>query len=143
MYSFSRSMYRELSPLVCGQPVCLSGGSNQERVLRACEEAVHRLATDPHYFANPTRSLFRDIRVFFPVSEQHRVHRIVDMHLRYAREYLEALPPAGFDILGNRLECRATTRRGTPCRRAPLPKNGYCPSHQHLADGEEAVALAA
>ena len=143
MYSFSRAMYRELSPLVCARPVCLNGGSNPERVLRACEEAVHRLATDRHYFANPTRSLFREIRVFFAVSDQQRVHRIVDKHLRYAREYLDALPPAGYDVLGNRLECRATTRRGTPCRRTPLPKNGYCPSHQHLADGEETVALAA
>ena len=34
-------------------------------------------------------------------------------------------------------DCRATTRRGTPCRRTPLPHNGYCPSHQHLAETED------
>ena len=30
---------------------------------------------------------------------------------------------------------RAARRRaaGTPCQRTPLPRNGYCPSHQHLA----------
>ena len=39
-------------------------------------------------------------------------------------------------------ECRATTRRGTPCQRTPLPQNGYCPSHQHLADPGE-LSLAA
>jgi hypothetical protein len=36
---------------------------------------------------------------------------------------------------------RATTRRGTPCQRMPLPHNGYCPSHQHLAETEDAEAL--
>ena len=41
-----------------------------------------------------------------------------------------------------RLDCRATTRKGTPCRRMPLPRNGYCPSHQHLAETEEVLAAA-
>ena len=43
----------------------------------------------------------------------------------------------GYDLAGNPLECRATTRKGTPCQRMPLPHNGYCPSHQHLAETEE------
>jgi hypothetical protein len=55
---------------------------------------------------------------------------------------LEEREMAGYDIDGNRLECRATTRRGTPCQRTPLPRNGYCPSHQHLAETEN-VPLAA
>src|SRR5215210_4274563 len=131
MYHFSRAIYRELLPYISDRPVCLDGTDNHELVLKACEAAVHRLATDRHYFAHPSRTLFRDIRVFFPMGEQHRVHRVVDTHLRYARQYLESLPADGFDVLGNRLECRATTRKGTPCRRVPLPHNGYCPSHQH------------
>jgi hypothetical protein len=28
--------------------------------------------------------------------------------------------------------CRATTRKGRPCQRTPLPERDYCPSHQHL-----------
>jgi len=28
--------------------------------------------------------------------------------------------------------CRATTRKGKPCQRTPLPDRDYCPSHQHL-----------
>jgi hypothetical protein len=62
-----------------------------------------------------------------------------------ADEFLSALPPAGCDADGNVLQCRALTRKGTPCLRAPLPRNGYCPSHQHLAETEdvEAHALAA
>jgi len=142
MYRFSRSLYRELSPYISHEPVCLTGEDNHERVLRACEAAVHRLATDRHYFAHPARTLFRDIRVFFPIVEQRRVRRVVDLYMRYAEQYLDALPPAAYDALGNRLGCRATTRKGTPCQRMPLPHNGYCPSHQHLADGED-VSLAA
>ena len=43
----------------------------------------------------------------------------------------------GYDIYGNPLQCRASTRKGTPCQRMPLAHNGYCPSHQHLAETEE------
>ena len=28
--------------------------------------------------------------------------------------------------------CHATTRKGKPCQRTPLPDRDYCPSHQHL-----------
>jgi hypothetical protein len=40
-------------------------------------------------------------------------------------------------VQGRPLQCRATTRRGTACQRMPLHHNGYCPSHQHLAETEE------
>ena len=52
-------------------------------------------------------------------------------------ELLERLPGPGFDAEGNPIQCRATTRRGTACQRTPLHHNGYCPSHQHLAETEE------
>jgi hypothetical protein len=142
MYHFSRSIYREVAPLIQAEAVCLDGGTNHERVLRACEQAVERLATDRHYFATPAKTLFRDIRVYFPIAEQYRVLHIVDRHMTLAREHFESLPPAGFDALGNRIECRATTRKGTPCQRVPLAHNGYCPSHQHLAETETVVAAA-
>ena len=48
----------------------------------------------------------------------------------------------GYDAHGNPLQCRATTRRGTACQREPLAHNGYCPSHQHLAETEEAEVRA-
>ena len=49
------------------------------------------------------------------------------------------------DPQGTPLQCRAVTRKGTACQRAPLPANDYCPSHQHLAETEdcEVPALAA
>ncbi|MGH2948724.1 MAG: hypothetical protein ACRDPC_21130 [Solirubrobacteraceae bacterium] len=142
MYSFSRSIYRELAPDIMEDRTGCSGPSNHERVLRACEASVHRLATDWHYFAKPSRTLFNDIRIYFPLSAQHRVYRIVDRYMTFAKDYFSSRPLAGFDIDGNRIECRATTRRGTQCRRTPLPHNGYCPSHQHLAEPGE-VPLAA
>jgi len=142
MYHFSRSIYRELAPFIVEERTGHLGPSNHERVLRACESSVHRLATDWHYFARPSKTLFNDIRAYFPMAAQHRVFHVVDHYMTFAKEYFSSQPLAGYDIEGNRLECRATTRRGTPCQRAPLPHNGYCPSHQHLAEPAE-VALAA
>ena len=136
MYQLSRSIYRDLAPEILEDHVAAATGSNHERVLRACEAAVYRLATDRHYFAKPSKTLFNDIRIYFPMSSQRRVYCVVDRYLTLAREFIANLPATGYDLEGNRLECRATTRKGTPCQRTPLAHNGYCPSHQHLADGE-------
>jgi hypothetical protein len=46
-------------------------------------------------------------------------------------------------VSGKPLQCRATTRKGDACQRVPLPHNGYCPSHQHLADTEDRELAAA
>ena len=142
MYRFSRSIYRELAPDILEDRPGREGPTNHERVLRACEATVYRLATDWHYFAKPTKTLFNDIRIYFPMSAQERVYHVVDRYIAFAREYFSSLPMTGYDVAGNRIECRATTRRGTRCQRTPLPQNGYCPSHQHLAETEE-VAIAA
>ena len=142
MYQFSRSMYRELASDVAGERMT-DVSTNRARVLRSCEEAVERLATDPHYFARPARTLFNDIRTYFPVSSQRRVWVVVDRYMAFADEYFQRQPLHGFDINGNPLECRATTRKGTPCQGMPLPQNGYCPSHQHLVETEEIEVPAA
>jgi hypothetical protein len=137
MYRFSRAIYRELAPEIL-EPDCHCAVNNHHaQVLRACEAAVERLATDRHYFARPARTLFTDIRVHFPVSAQHKVLRVVELYLGFADEFLSRLPRRGFDVNGNPLQCRATTRKGSPCQRMPLPHNGYCPSHQHLAETEQ------
>ena len=143
MYRFSRSIYRELADEIVEDRH--GGHENHERVLRACEAAVRRLATDRHYFAKPSKTLFNDIRIYFPMGSQQRVYRVVDTYLTFAREWLESQPLQGYDLMGNRLECRATTRKGKPCQRMPLPHNGYCPSHQHLAEpvAADAEVLAA
>jgi hypothetical protein len=137
MYQFSRAIYRELSEEIAAS---VEGGrcsDNHARVLRACESAVERLANDRHYFARPARTLFNDIRIYFPMASQERVYKVVKVYLGYADEFLASQPRQGFDLNGNPLQCRATTRKGAPCQRMPLPHNGYCPSHQHLAETEE------
>ena len=145
MYQFSRAIYRELAGEIVERdaPSYTDGGSNHERVLRSCEAAVERLATDRHYFARPARSLFNDIRIYFPMCKQHRVWHVVREFMELADEFFARQPLRGFDVNGNPLECRATTRKGTPCQRMPLPHNGYCPSHQHLAETEEVEAAPA
>ena len=137
MYRFSRAIYRELAAEIVEDPHSLNAHANHERVLRACEAAVERLATDRHYFARPARTLFCDIRAYFPLNVQLRVLHVIERYLGFADEFLSSRPKNGFDAAGNPLQCRASTRKGTPCQRMPLPQNGYCPSHQHLADTEE------
>ena len=136
MYRFSRAIYREIADEII-EDAYGAPHVNHERVLRGCEAAVERLATDRHYFAHPARTLFNDIRVYFPMTSQLRVLRVIQRYLSLADEFLRRLPQNGFDAYGNPLQCRASTRKGTPCQRMPLPHNGYCPSHQHLADTEE------
>ncbi len=135
MYQFSRAIYRELSPHIDGSPA----RNGQAEVLHACEATIERLVSDRHYFARPARTLFNDIRLYFPISEQQRVWTIVSAYVAAAQDWLAKQPQHGYDVNGNPLECRATTRRGTACQRMPLAHNGYCPSHQHLAETEELV----
>jgi hypothetical protein len=143
MYRFSRAIYRELAGEILEDPNPACPHANHERVLRACEAAIERLATDRHYFARPARTLFCDVRIYFPMSAQRRVLHVVDRYLGFADEFLRTQPQNGFDVYGNPLQCRASTRKGTPCQRMPLPHNGYCPSHQHLAETEEVDTMAA
>ncbi len=142
MYQFSRAIYRELSSHIDSQRPG-SYVDNHHEVLRACEAAVQRLATDRHYFARPARTLFADIRSYFPMSAQERVLQVVTVYLGCAQRFLTEHPYAGLALSGESLQCRATTRKGTACQRMPLPHNGYCPSHQHLAETEDAEQLAA
>lgn len=136
MFQFSRGIYRELASEI-DTDVYLSDCSAHAHVLKACERTMDRLATDRHYFARPARTLFNDIRFCFPMKTQLRVWQVVQAYVAAAEAYLDRLPKAGCDINGNPLQCRATTRKGTACQRVPLPRNGYCPSHQHLAETEE------
>lgn len=136
MFQFSRGIYRELAPDI-DTDVVLSDCTPHEHVLKACERTMERLSTDRHYFARPARTLFNDVRFCFPMASQLRVWQVVTAYVAAAESYLDRLPKAGCDVNGNPLQCRATTRKGTACQRVPLPHNGYCPSHQHLAETEE------
>ena len=61
---------------------------------------------------------------------------------RNALEFLEAMPEElGLDEAQR--QCRAHTRKGTPCQRDPLPGRDYCPSHKHLEETFEAAEVPA
>ncbi len=142
MFQFSRAIYRELSRDI--QTPAGSAVKGHEAVLKACEANLERLATDRHYFAKPARTLFLDIRAYFPMTAQAKVWHVVQTYVAAAEDWLLKQPRHGYDASGKPLECRATTRRGTACQREPLAHNGYCPSHQHLAETESSeVAIAA
>jgi hypothetical protein len=146
MYQFSRSIYRELAPEVIEDP---RNGivSNRVQLLQACEASMERLAKDRHYFARPSRTLFRDVRAFFPIGAQMRVYRIIERYTALAAAFVEQHEKEGLSLDGSPLSCHASTRKGTPCQRVPLPGSKYCPSHKHLDeddvfDGEELVTAA-
>lgn len=134
MYQFSRSIYRELAPKVA--PTGNGGCASKQRVLDACESTMTRLVNDRRYFAKPTKTLFAELRGYFPMAEQPFVYRVVDRNVRLALQYLETVPVDELELTGLR-ECRAHTRRGTPCQREPLPNRDYCPSHKHLEEDLE------
>lgn len=134
MYQFSRSIYRDLAPLVVDD----EHGEARQQVLDACEHTMQRLLNDRRYFAKPTKALFSEVRTCFPINEQLRVLQVIDRNVRKAILYLEVTPPEELMLEGDR-DCRAHTRKGTPCQREPLPGRDYCPSHKHLE--EEGLGL--
>jgi len=139
MYQFSRSIFRELAPgVVPGRGEDVS--ETRMRFLRACECSMERLATDRHYFAKPVRTLFNDVRHFFPMTDQMRVYRMCEKHMELATEYVDSQLREGVTFDGSPACCHASTRRGTACQRVPLPGSKYCPSHKHLDDDFEVVA---
>ena len=140
MYQFSRAVYRELSPMVIEDNMSCEA---RRDLLDACERAFSRLANDRHYFARPSRSLFNDIRVHFPMTRQMRVFRVVERYMSIATEYVARREQEGLTIDGSPLCCHASTRKGTPCQRVPLPGSKYCPSHKHLEEDFTEVVVAA
>ena len=144
MYQFSRAIYRELAPKILAPPPGEASATNHAAVLRSCEAVIKRLATDRHYFAHPARTLFCDIRSYFPMSSQSHVHCVVSRYIGAAQEFVTQHPLEGYaSVSGAPPRCRATTRKGTACQRVPLPRTGYCPSHPHLADTEDRELAAA
>jgi hypothetical protein len=138
MYQFSRSIYRELSGEVLGRRD--GGCAARQGLLEACERTMERLATDRHYFARPVRSLFGEVRDFFPIESQLRVLHVIERHVALATEYVASQAREGVTFDGSPLCCHATTRKGTSCQRVPLPGSKYCPSHKHLEEDLAATA---
>ena len=131
MYQYSRAIYRSIRHLVDPYAGPDSQVHYRREVLEACEQTMERLARDPHYFATPDRTLFQDIRRYFPITAQAEVAWAVREGVAAAVAFVEEQIEAGA-LDGGVARCRATTRKGKPCQRTPLPDRDYCPSHQHL-----------
>ena len=139
MYQYSRAIYRSIKDLIDPYVDLEKQLEYRREVLAACEDTVERLARDPRYFANPDKTLFQDIRRYFPITCQAQVAWAVSEGIGAAVEFVEAQIEAGaFD--GGVARCRATTRKGKPCQRTPLPERDYCPSHQHLEASSKVAA---
>jgi len=131
MYQYSRAIYRSVKDLIDPYADRETQLEARRAVLAACEDTVERLAKDPRYFSKPERALFQDVRRYFPIAYQAQVNWAITQGIGAAVEFIEEQIEAGaFD--GGVSRCRATTRKGKPCQRTPLPEREYCPSHQHL-----------
>ena len=131
MYQYSRAIYRSIRDLIDPYVDGATRLEYRREVLSACESTMERLASDPHYFSKPDRTLFQDIRRYFPITAQARVAWSVREGVGAAIAFIEQQIEAGaFD--GGIARCKATTRKGKACQRTPLPGRDYCPSHQHL-----------
>jgi hypothetical protein len=131
MYRFSRAIYLETREVIAGEDLAETTEARR-RVLSACEGTMERLAKDSRYFADPAKSLFADIRYYYPIGEQERVYHVVKSYVAAALVFLEKEQERAVTE-GAMLRCRAQTRKGKACQRTPLPDSHFCPSHQHLA----------
>jgi hypothetical protein len=131
MYQYSRAIYRSVKDLIDPYSDRKTQLESRRAVLISCEQTMERLATDPLYFAKPDRALFQDIRRYFPITAQAEVAWAVQEGVKAAVDFIEEQIESGL-LDGGVARCRATTRKGKPCQRTPLPDREYCPSHQHL-----------
>ena len=131
MYQYSRAIYRSIKDLIDPYVDPITQLEYRRQVLAACEGTMERLAADPHYFAKPDRTLFADIRRYFPITAQAQVAYSVNQGVGAAVDFIEEQIESGA-FEGGVAHCHATTRKGKPCQRTPLPDRDYCPSHQHL-----------
>jgi hypothetical protein len=131
MYQYSRAIYRSIKDRIDPYVPADVQLEYRRAVLDQCEQTMERLAKDPMYFARPDRALFQDIRRYFPITAQAEVAWAVQEGVNAAMTFIEEQIEAGA-LDGGVARCRATTRKGKPCQRTPLPDRDYCPSHQHL-----------
>ena len=66
-----------------------------------------------------------------------RVYIVIERYIDLAIDFLEQLPD-DVSLDGSPRNCLASTRKGTPCQREPLPRRDYCPSHKHLEEAFDA-----
>ena len=88
MYRFSRQIFMEIKDAVDPSPDTISVPEARRRILAACEATIERLARDARYFPKPARSLFQEIRYYFPITEQARVYYTIERYIGLAQEFI-------------------------------------------------------
>jgi hypothetical protein len=121
MYQYSRAIYRSIKDLVDPYVTLREQAEYRRAVLEACEQTMERLASDPQYFAKPERSLFQDIRRYFPITAQAQVAWAVNEGVAAAVAFIEEQIEAFRAATRRRARAsRASARRypsGTTARR--------------------------
>ena len=144
MYQFSRAIYRELAPQILAPAARGPGRSNHAAVLQRMRGRDHAHGDRSPLLRPPRAHALLRHPQLLPDVAQARVHMVVTRYLGLAQQFLEEHPHEGYTaVSGAPPRCRATTRKGSACQRTPLARNGYCPSHQHLADTEDRELAAA
>jgi hypothetical protein len=133
MYQLSRCIYRDLAPRIEAAESAERTFAARRKVLEACEATIERLVSDRRYFARPAKTLFTEVREHYALAEQVRVYMVIERHIDRIEVFLDSLP-ADVTLDGQQRSCLASTRKGTPCQREPLPGMDYCPSHKHLEE---------
>src|SRR5918996_3961357 len=100
MYQYSRAIYRSIKDLIDPYVDPELQLEYRREVLAICEETVERLARDPHYFAHPDRTLFQDIRRYFPITHQAQVAWAVTEGIGAAVEVIETQIEGGGVLRG-------------------------------------------
>src|SRR5918912_231795 len=131
MYQYSRAIYRSIKDLIDPYVAPHVQLEYRRAVLEQCEQTMERLPQEALYFGKPDGALFQNIRRYFPITAQAQVAWAVSEGVAAAVAFIEEQIEAGA-LDGGVARCRATTRKGKPCQRTPLPDRDYCPSHQHL-----------
>src|SRR4051812_26127695 len=106
MYQYSRAIFLAVKDLVDPYPDTVSPQEARRHVLALCEDTIDRLSTDPRYFARPTKTLFEQVRRYFPITQQRRVFYAIDRGITLALEAIELELQRQSEGVNR---CRATT----------------------------------
>ena len=142
MYQFSRAIYRELAADIDVTP------ARQRRARAACcaraRPTIERLVDRPPLLrAAGADAVQRHPHLLPDVRAAARLARRRSATSTARDECLDRMPAATAST-STASRCSAARRRAAARRASamPLPHNGYCPSHQHLAETEELELVA-
>ena len=131
MYQYSRAIYRSIKDLIDPYVDRARSSSTGARCWPPARGRWTGSLPIRTTSRSPDKTLFQDIRRYFPITVQAQVAWTVNHGVGAAVEFIEEQIESGA-FEGGVARCHATTRKGKPCQRTPLPERDYCPSHQHL-----------